>query len=99
MSEPKIEINKRIISANHSPYVIADLSANHNGNIETAMKIIEEAKKAGADAVKLQTYTAETITLNSIPASSSINFLLSEPDARVIGIVGLILEYSRDLVI
>jgi len=65
MSEPKIEINKRIISANHSPYVIAELSANHNGNIETAMKIIEEAKKAGADAVKLQTYTAETITLNS----------------------------------
>jgi len=41
------------------------MSANHNGRLETALKLIEEAKKAGADAVKLQTYTADTITLNS----------------------------------
>lgn len=62
---PKIEIADRPIGVEYAPYVIAELSANHNGKLETAMKIIDEAKKAGADAVKLQTYTADTITLNS----------------------------------
>jgi len=60
----KIEIGSRSIGSDYSPYVIAELSANHNGKLDTALKIIEEAKKAGADAVKLQTYTADTITLN-----------------------------------
>jgi pseudaminic acid synthase len=57
-------IDGRKIGRSEPPYVIAELSANHNGNLETALKIIEEAKKAGADAVKLQTYRADTITLN-----------------------------------
>ncbi|MDR5907503.1 pseudaminic acid synthase [Franzmannia qiaohouensis] len=61
---PYIEIAGRRIAADQPPYIIAELSANHNGKLETALKIIEEAKKAGADAVKLQTYTADTITLN-----------------------------------
>lgn len=65
MKEPKISIAGREISRNNSPYVIAELSANHNGNLETALKIIEEAAKAGADAVKLQTYRPDTITLDS----------------------------------
>jgi pseudaminic acid synthase len=60
---PQIEIAGHPIGPDHSPYVIAELSANHNGKIETALRIIEEAKKAGADAVKLQTYTPDTITL------------------------------------
>jgi pseudaminic acid synthase len=62
--EFNITIAGRLIGASAPPYVIAELSANHNGNVETALRIIEEAKKAGADAVKLQTYTADTITLN-----------------------------------
>lgn len=64
MSNPSITIAGRRIAADEAPYVIAEMSANHNGNIETAFKIIEAAKQAGADAVKLQTYRPDTITLN-----------------------------------
>lgn len=60
----EIQISGRKIGANYAPYVIAELSANHNGKLETAMRLVEEAKKAGADAIKLQTYKPETITLN-----------------------------------
>ncbi len=65
MKQPNIVISGREISREHPPYVIAELSANHNGKLETAIRIIEEAAKAGADAVKLQTYRPDTITLNS----------------------------------
>ena len=65
MNDPVISIAGREISRNHPPYIIAELSANHNGRLETAMKIIEEAARAGADAVKLQTYRPDTITLDS----------------------------------
>ena len=61
---PKFEIAGRPIGIAYPPYVIAELSANHNGKLETALRIVEEAKKAGADAVKLQTYKPDTITLN-----------------------------------
>jgi pseudaminic acid synthase len=64
MNMNEITIEGRSIGPANPPYVIAELSANHNGKLETALRIIEEAKKAGADAVKLQTYTPETITLN-----------------------------------
>lgn len=60
-----IEINGREIGPEQPPYIIAELSANHNGNIETALRIIEEAKKSGVDAIKLQTYRPDTITLDS----------------------------------
>ncbi|MBY7971809.1 pseudaminic acid synthase [Vibrio fluvialis] len=61
---PYITIDGRKIGPDHPPYIIAELSANHNGDINRAFQIIEEAKKAGADAIKLQTYTHETITMN-----------------------------------
>jgi len=65
MENPYITIAGRRISVDDEPYVIAELSANHNGRLETALKIIEEAAKAGANAVKLQTYRPDTITLDS----------------------------------
>lgn len=61
---PSINIAGRRIAADTPPYIIAELSANHNGRLDTALRIIQEAKKAGADAIKLQTYSADTITLN-----------------------------------
>lgn len=65
MANPYINIAGRRISVDEEPYVIAEISANHNGKLETALKIIDEAAKAGADAVKLQTYRPDTITLDS----------------------------------
>ena len=53
------------ISENTAPYIIAEISANHNGKIENAFKIIDLAKRAGANAIKMQTYTPDTITLKS----------------------------------
>ncbi len=60
-----IEIEGTLIGEDHPPYVIAEMSANHNGNIEDAFKIIEKAKIAGANAVKIQTYKPDTITIDS----------------------------------
>ena len=62
---PSISIEGRRIARDAPPYIVAELSANHNGSIETAIKIIDMAKHAGADAIKLQTYHPDTITLNS----------------------------------
>lgn len=59
------EISGREVSEKYPPYIIAEMSANHNGRIENAYRIIDEAADAGADAVKLQTYSPDTITLNS----------------------------------
>ena len=58
------EIAGRKIGTGRAPYIIAEMSANHNGNINNAFRLIESAKMAGADAIKIQTYTAETITLD-----------------------------------
>ena len=54
-------------------FIIAELSANHNGSIETAIETIRAAKRAGADAIKLQTYTADTMTIDSKKSDFVIN--------------------------
>ena len=61
----RINIDGRDIGDGYSPYIIAEMSANHNGDLDAAVRIIEEAKHAGADAVKIQTYRPDTITLKS----------------------------------
>lgn len=59
------KINSREIGAGHPPYIIAELSANHNGSLERAFETIKSARDNGAHAVKMQTYTAETMTIDS----------------------------------
>lgn len=59
-----VEIDGRKIGSEYSPYIIAELSGNHNQSIDRAKALIKSAKECGADAVKLQTYTAETMTLD-----------------------------------
>ena len=60
-----MQIGKHEISRDSKAFIIAELSANHNGSLETAIETVRAAKRAGADAIKLQTYTADTITIDS----------------------------------
>ncbi|MES2556000.1 MAG: pseudaminic acid synthase [Bacteroidota bacterium] len=61
----QIHIDGVVIGENQPVFIIAELSANHNGSLDVALETIKAAKRAGADAIKLQTYTADTMTLNS----------------------------------
>jgi pseudaminic acid synthase len=68
-----VEINGRKIGQGFPPYIIAELSANHNGDLQRAVNILEMAKRSGADAVKLQTYTQDTITIDCDKPEFKIN--------------------------
>jgi len=64
-NRPILRVGDREISENQSPFVVAELSANHNGSLENAFATIDAAASAGADAVKLQTYKPESLTLDA----------------------------------
>ena len=65
MNKNKFTIDNRSVGAGYKPYIIAEMSANHNGDLSAAFSIIDAAKVAGADAVKIQTYTPDKITLDA----------------------------------
>jgi N-acetylneuraminate synthase len=58
------KIGNKNVGTNHKPFIIAEMSGNHNGDIKRALELVKAAADAGADALKLQTYTADTITMN-----------------------------------
>ena len=60
----EISIGDRTIGLEYPPFILAEMSGNHNQSLKRAIKIVEEAAKCGVDGVKLQTYTADTMTLN-----------------------------------
>ena len=68
-----IEIAGRLIGVDQPPFVIAEMSGNHNQSLERALEIVEAAAQAGAHAIKLQTYTADTMTLDKRGGSFEIN--------------------------
>ncbi|HJN01665.1 MAG: pseudaminic acid synthase [Nitrospinae bacterium] len=61
---PGIEIDNHIIGKNHTPFIVAEMSGNHNQSLDRALEIVEAVAQSGAHALKLQTYTADTITLD-----------------------------------
>nr|WP_179151934.1 pseudaminic acid synthase [Oceanobacillus senegalensis] len=61
----EITLEKQFIGKNHSPFIIAEMSGNHNQSLDRALEIVEEAAKAGVNALKIQTYKADTMTINT----------------------------------
>lgn len=60
----EIKIGHRLIGRNHPPFIIAEMSGNHNRSLERALRIVDAAAKSGAHALKIQTYTSDTMTLD-----------------------------------
>ena len=71
--KPHIEINGRKIGLGQPTYIIAEISANHHQNFDRAVELVQLAHRSGADAVKLQTYTADTLTIDSDQPHFQIN--------------------------
>jgi pseudaminic acid synthase len=68
-----ISLGNKLIGHNHKPFIIAEMSGNHNGDIKRALELVKAASESGVDALKLQTYTADTITMNQQGGLFDIN--------------------------
>lgn len=76
ITSTNIKIRNRKIGKNYPPFIIAEMSGNHNQSLERALQIVEAAAKSGAHALKLQTYTADTMTINV----EDEGFYINSPD-------------------
>ena len=65
MSVPAIEIGGTLVGFGRRPLIVAEMSGNHNGTLEGALRVLRAAAASGADAIKLQTYTPATLTIDS----------------------------------
>ena len=74
MSDTSFRIGEKTVGGTEPAYIIAELSGNHSGKIENALKLMQVAYESGADAIKIQVYRPDTITLNSYKD----DFLLKE---------------------
>src|SRR5687768_2799085 len=61
---PTIKIGDHLVGPEHRPFVIAEMSGNHNGSLDRALQIVDAVAASGAQALKLQTYTPDTITID-----------------------------------
>ncbi|NLB88282.1 MAG: pseudaminic acid synthase [Syntrophomonadaceae bacterium] len=68
-----IKIKETLIGNSHKPFIVAEMSGNHNQSLKKALQIVEAAAEAGVDAIKLQTYTADTLTLDVETAEFNID--------------------------
>ncbi|WP_174615547.1 pseudaminic acid synthase [Virgibacillus ihumii] len=73
----EIKLGGRPVGLNHPPFIIAEMSGNHNQSLERALKIVDAAAEAGAHALKIQTYTADTMTLNK----AEDDFVIKDPES------------------
>jgi len=77
MSESEVKIGAFTIGSTHPPFMVAEMSGNHNQSLERALAIVEAAALSGAHAVKLQTYTADSMTLDI----NAGEFVISDPNS------------------
>lgn len=78
----EISVGGRMVGTGHEPFLIAEMSGNHNQSLERAFEIVDAAARAGAHAIKLQTYTADTMTLNLAEGA----FKISDPNSLWTGV-------------
>src|SRR5690554_1962069 len=77
MSMNEFIVEDRIIGSNQPPFIIAEMSGNHNQSLDRALEIVDAAARAGAHALKIQTYTADTMTLDL----DSGDFYIDDPNS------------------
>ncbi len=75
-----IKIGNKIIGDGHKPFIVAEMSGNHNSSLKQALAIVDAAARSGADAIKIQTYTADTITMKGAYTISDRNSLWQGTD-------------------
>ena len=107
MNNYSIKIEKNFIGADSQPFIIAEMSGNHNQSLERALSIVEAAAKAGVHALKIQTYTPDTMTLdlderefhisdpNSLWAGTSLYQLYSEASGELVELLDQSIDFGQ----